>query len=249
MVRAFRNLSFDEWFRDHNFSDFTGAELHPDGGINQCAYRWLESAIRESYQPGPFGHPDPEFSYIITLTLSPECCASFTRTTKLPINERDYYLSKIFQFIFLTLYIRFPDEPEWREVEERLVEFLQEDPGTDVQARFDWWSLYADTRKPEADVNKIVARLQKYLPTPKAPHPKHELGSRTSLLLKKKTMSVPEAAEVLECSGRTIRTKVETGQLQRADMGHSVHGKRTVVRILSSSVKKLLKARPSAKKL
>ena len=96
----FFNLFFglDSRFSDHNFSNFLDR-------LEQYQYVRLETHLQASWIPWRDRRCrfDPnEFEAIFRLTLSPETCASFFRTyPSLPVVERDYYLSKLCQFIWL----------------------------------------------------------------------------------------------------------------------------------------------------
>jgi hypothetical protein len=84
-------------FYDHNFSNFIDR-------IEQHSCDDLRALLSDSW--GPWGREsrfDPNFfGNIVFVTLSPETCASFFRAyPNLPVTERDYYLSKLFQFIWL----------------------------------------------------------------------------------------------------------------------------------------------------
>ena len=100
----FCNLHFLKTFRDHNFSDFwvgstTGAQ------IDKVPETILAGYVRNSFLPVPNGGDlPPDFDPILILTLSPKCCASFIRTyPEWPYDERDYYLSKLYQFLLVIL--------------------------------------------------------------------------------------------------------------------------------------------------
>ena len=64
----------------------------------------IEAMLVRSFQPArgpfPFEGLEPYFPPIVPLTLSTQCCESFMRSyPDLPIESRDYYLSKLFQFL------------------------------------------------------------------------------------------------------------------------------------------------------
>jgi hypothetical protein len=58
----------------------------------------------------------------------------FLRSTSLPITARDYYLSKLFQFLYLALLANFRLEHGETEVRERLEQFLDGIPGMHGEA-------------------------------------------------------------------------------------------------------------------
>lgn len=105
----FCNLFFLKEFRDHNFSDFwVGTQTA--ARIEQVAVEIFAGYLRQSFRPRSDGGGDlpPDFDPIITLTLSPKCCASFVRTHPAwPYDERDYYLSKLYQFVLAVLDAKF----------------------------------------------------------------------------------------------------------------------------------------------
>ena len=111
----FRNIYFFcKPFRNHNWNDFFG-DLRQDEEL------YIEAELRRSYAT-PSG-PEPYFYRILPVTLTPESCDSFLRSTSLPITARDYYLSKLFQFLYLPLVQKFLLEDHPTEVSERLAEF------------------------------------------------------------------------------------------------------------------------------
>src|SRR5713101_1649334 len=108
----FRNLYFfSPNFRNHNFSDFFD-DIREDSEV------YLEAALKEGYADGGL---EPYFYSILPLTMSPESCASFIRANpQLPITERDYYLSKLFQFLYVPIKIRFSLEDGETDVREKV---------------------------------------------------------------------------------------------------------------------------------
>jgi len=92
----FNNLYFSggATFRDHNFSDFLD-------GVDQHRERSIVLEIQRHYED-PRGGLPPHVDAIYRCTLSPPTCGSFIRAhSALPVDERDYYLSKLFQFLYL----------------------------------------------------------------------------------------------------------------------------------------------------
>ena len=90
----FRNLFFQSrLFRDFNFTDCLGR-------VESVSNRSLSHQIRAAYNAGP---PDPCFVDTIALSLRMETSARFLKSVDLPLEPRDYLLSKLFQFLYLPL--------------------------------------------------------------------------------------------------------------------------------------------------
>ena len=114
----FRNLYyFSAEFRNHNWNDFFG-------DLRQDQEPYIEAELRKSYADPRRGGPEPYFYSIFPATMSAAACASFLRHTTLPITERDYYLSKLFQFLYVPLELKFLLPDNETDVCERLEEFL-----------------------------------------------------------------------------------------------------------------------------
>jgi hypothetical protein len=145
-------------FRDHNWNDFFG-------DLRQDQEPYIEAELRRSYA-NPLG-PEPYFYRILPVTLTPESCESFLRSTNLPIGARDYYLSKLFQFLYLPLELKFLLEDDATEVSKRLEEFLDAIPPECMErlAEFDWSQFYDDTLRYE--LHDVLRRLPLHLPIPK----------------------------------------------------------------------------------
>jgi len=107
---VFRNLYFlVSSFRDFNFCDFLDY-------LEEVPESYLRVQIAGEYDGEPV---EPYFEPIIPLTLHPDACAAFFRShPHVPASERDYYLSKAFQFVWLPLEIRF-GLSSWRDFEPR----------------------------------------------------------------------------------------------------------------------------------
>jgi hypothetical protein len=93
LTRLFTNLTYSQAFLDFNFCDFF-AEDAPGGQIGEVGEAYLSSQLK-----GP-DSPEPYFWRILPTTLSPACCDTFLRHNRLPAMPRDYYLSKLHQFIY-----------------------------------------------------------------------------------------------------------------------------------------------------
>ena len=154
----FHNIYFScKSFRNHNWSDFFG-------DLRQEEEPYIEAHLRRSYaDPGP----EPYFYSILPVTLTPGSCESFLRSTSLPIVARDYYLSKLFQFLHVPLVLKFGLENDPRQVSEPLEEFLDSIPAeyTARLAEFDWPQFYDDTLC--YDLPEVLRRLPLHLPVAK----------------------------------------------------------------------------------
>jgi hypothetical protein len=93
--------------------------------------------------------------------MTPAACASFLRHTTLPIVERDYYLSKLFQFLYLPLELRFQLGSAEEEIRERLEQFLDGIPAESRLDLFDWSRFYADTL--HYDLEGVLGHLPLHL--------------------------------------------------------------------------------------
>jgi hypothetical protein len=159
----FRNIYFScKSFRNHNWSDFFG-------DLRQDEEEYIEAALRRGYAEPP--GPEPYFYTILPLTLTPESCEGFLKSTSLPIAARDYYLSKLFQFLYLPLTLKFPLEADATEVSKRLEEFLDGIPPECMErlAEFDWPQFYGDTLGYE--LHDVLRRLPLHLPGPRPGRP------------------------------------------------------------------------------
>jgi hypothetical protein len=155
----FRNIYFScKPFRDHNWNDFSG-------DLRQDQEPYIEIEFRRCYA-GPSG-PEPYFYKILPVTLTPESFESFLRSANLPIAARDYYLSKLFQFLYVPLVLKFRLEDNPTEVRQRLEEFLDGIPPeyTERLGEFDWSEFYDDTLC--YDLHEVLRRLPLHLPVPK----------------------------------------------------------------------------------
>jgi len=146
-------------FGEHNFADFLDR-------IETVEAIYIRKRIQECYS-GKEDPIEPYFFAMMRLTLSSGTAAAYIRThPNLPITERDCCLSKLFQFLYVPLEIRFGlrQQPEWetRVTLEELLDFL---PGDFVSRlpEFDWSSFFEDTRKH--DIDTVVSRLRARLPS------------------------------------------------------------------------------------
>ncbi len=102
----FRNLYQQvHTFRDFNYSDLLGQ-------LELVSRQDLKRATRDYITGAEF---DPFDQLVPALTLQPVSCAAYIRTyPELPIRERDYYLSKLYQFGYYALAAKLPHNPDNR---------------------------------------------------------------------------------------------------------------------------------------
>lgn len=145
----FKNLyqQRDASFRDHNYSDFWNGMGGGDA-VEKVSSDEIEVMLARSFQPVS-GRPyrfeglEPDFCPIILMTLSELCCESFLRShAELPIEPRDYYLSKLFQFVQQLWTARYGIEKAVR-FSSRLHESLDEIPADRLQDS-DWYQFWSD---------------------------------------------------------------------------------------------------------
>ena len=162
----FQNLNFisGRVFRDFNFATFWSDS--PTGApFESVSEEYIVNVIHQSYA-SERDPPEPYFYSILPFTLSAPCCGAFVRSNPgLPITERDYYLSKLFQFLYIPLIESAPGT-YWAhdEIASQLSEFLDQLPEPMVLelSRFDWSGFYADTWFYEPA--EVVQRLPQHLP-------------------------------------------------------------------------------------
>jgi hypothetical protein len=80
-------------FEDFNWTTFLERVEQPSGD-------WIERSLARVFRSGDRRELDPYLEDIIARTLAPSSCVAFFRKNpELPFTERDYYLSKIFQYV------------------------------------------------------------------------------------------------------------------------------------------------------
>ena len=154
----FHNLYlFDQAFRDHNWNDFFD-------DLRQDKESYIEAQLDMSQ-----GGPEPYFERIFPVTLSQESCASFKRSDRRPISDQDYYLSKLFQFLYVPLQFAANFDPtftreDYEAMPERLTRFLNGIPPACIErlSEFDWDQFHYDT--VWCPLNEVLSRLHLYLP-------------------------------------------------------------------------------------
>lgn len=125
---------------------------------------YIRGHLKQSYDQGPdsFDPIEPYFFNMMRCTLSTGSAAAYIRAHPgLPITVRDCILSKVFQFLYIPLEVRFnlPPEPDW-DVRTDLETILDKFPDSSVSRMdsFDWWSFYEDTVNLNFDT--VLVRLR-----------------------------------------------------------------------------------------
>ena len=158
----FRNLYSLPRFTDHNFNDSTGI-LHQEQGPGPHVGEAFR--IRRPYRPHPY------LLSTLSCTLSPLCCASFLRANPaLPITERDYYLSKLFQFLRVACMDELADPSDYGPAADDLAKVLDEalPDGSHHFANLwllHWQKLFDDY--VHYDVISLAEKIAAYLPAPR----------------------------------------------------------------------------------
>lgn len=117
MCRHFRNLYCQPGFKDHNYSVTRGE-------FEQVNEEWIEARLRDYFRGEWLTNPstgglrrlglDPDVIDTIRLTLGQESCEKFLRIDTAPSTRRDYFLSKLRQYLLLTVGAAF--DLTWRRV-------------------------------------------------------------------------------------------------------------------------------------
>jgi hypothetical protein len=99
----FRDLSYQPGFEDHNYSDFLGR-------FEQVKEIYFEGRLGDYFSKGE--RLEPYALDAIRLTLSHESFQGFVRENPaLPIKPRDYLLSKLLQYLLLSVRAAFDSLP------------------------------------------------------------------------------------------------------------------------------------------
>ena len=120
-------------FEAHNWTTFLGRAERFDG-------HGLALTVGDAFKSGDLRELDPYWLDIIKSTLAPACCTAFFRTSpQLPFVERDYYLSKIFQYISAAIvYGGFELVGDWQA---RLTAALEQIPNETLPALHELFSI------------------------------------------------------------------------------------------------------------
>jgi excisionase family DNA binding protein len=202
-----RNQQTSSHFLSHNFHTSSGV-LHqvPDPSFD------VELALRDKRGYLPSVDLIPTLSF----TLSPGCCRCFAQQHPAePITDRDYYLSKLYQFFLLALLDEGSEAAYYDEAARRLEELLDsvfpyraEVPDL---AGLNWLRIFADYKK--RDLETSIMQLHSYLPSTKA----HPAGTAPH----SDRMNLEQAAKYLSLSGRHIRNLVREHKLDSVGDGRN----------------------------
>jgi hypothetical protein len=170
-----------EEFENFNYSDTVG-RFEP---VSSDDFR---ARLRNSYREEHAISLEPYFFDAMRLTLSRGARQAFFRShPNLPATERDYYLSKHFQFLYIVLEVRYGlrAEPEWEvqiQVEATLDPNQEWVPEASTMPEVNWWEFYKDTR--QYDLQTVLQRLPKHVnagsgsPTPASKRSEKGPGGR-----------------------------------------------------------------------
>jgi hypothetical protein len=159
-------------FRDFNYFDTLDRfETIPN--------EYFRNRVRESYLEEGRGAIEPAFLDGMRLTLGHGARQAFYRAhPTFPATERDYYLSKLFQFVYVVLDVRYglTEKPPWEvriQIEAALDSNQDWLPEATGMPEVDWGAFYHDTRR--FDLQTVLKRLPRHVdrssgsqgPTPK----------------------------------------------------------------------------------
>jgi hypothetical protein len=152
----FCNLYFQSRrFRNFNRTDWSGS-------IEGASESEMTRQIRGLYDGEP---PEPWFDSAIGCSLRPETAYAFLEAVELPVSQRDFQLSKLFQLLFVPLKIQDQlDKPGALPLRRKLEHWLDGlSKRTMLQLhRFDWFRFAADSMT--LDRSTLLNRLDRYLP-------------------------------------------------------------------------------------
>ena len=147
-------------FREHNFTYFLG-------NLDRVAEDWIKGAFAERFRTNDW---EPEIAATFEFSLSERACRSFLRLHPgLPAIERDYYLSKLFQYLKLSVDEALKhdaassDDPNgWaRKIElYRTIEETLDDIEVSLIAHFphfDWFAFQRDMIRSGDDLDLLLS--------------------------------------------------------------------------------------------
>lgn len=154
----FRNLQTVERFREYNWNDSSG-DLRREGDPT--------SDVAEAFRIRWPYRPDPYLLSTLSYTLSSACCSRFLASRDLPAIERDYYLSKLYQFLLGAFLDQSTDPEYFRTVPDTLTSLLDKafpegTPYLQNLCLLEWQRMFDD--HVQYDMESITERITTYLP-------------------------------------------------------------------------------------
>jgi hypothetical protein len=156
------------YFQSRRFRNFNRAEWK--GRVRQATASRLRTQIRGLYDGAALA---PWFECAIRRSLRPETAYVFLQRVSLPVTERDFLLSKLFQFLYVPLKIQNQlDKPGALPLRRKLEHWLD---GLSKRAtlqlhRFDWLRFVRDSMTLDRAV--LLGSLDRYLPLTKERSPR-----------------------------------------------------------------------------
>ncbi|MEO5922216.1 MAG: helix-turn-helix domain-containing protein [Bryobacteraceae bacterium] len=157
-INLCRHAEMARDFLEHNFLISSGDLFQaPDPSVD------VEEALRGQ---GQYYLPS-----MLSFTLSKACCSAFLRKYRdQPITDRDYYLSKLYQFFVLAVLDEGSEQAYFDQAAARLITTLDslfpDVPSPDC-TNFDWPRIFADYK--QKDLENILDDLRSYLPYAEKP--------------------------------------------------------------------------------
>ena len=156
-MASFKYLGRNEQFRNYNF----GSDLQ------QVTEAGLVEQLAENCDPNSSKLP-PLFADIFPFTLSSACCQGFLSQPGLPHapHPRDYYLSKLNQFLLMLFHRLFVVYDE-SVVEDSLRDFLKSIPDEMLPHLHEckWQEIFDDIKHKPRRWRRFLERLPAYLPS------------------------------------------------------------------------------------
>lgn len=240
--------------------------------MEQVTAEWIAATLKRSFHPNPkrpgqLGGIEPYFDPILPMTFSMRCGISFIRANpSLPISRRDFFLSKLLQFVIEALKAKFGDE-RTGDMENRLHEILDRVPADRIppDSRVDWvglwWDTYWDCHDCPAygDVlGHLEIRIEKLLADPMPPD--RRPGPKPDAAYHRTIRTAVEAYErrgrpwkehlkslCAELDRRGVAAHIGRERRQSSTWGaklQSPEGPRKVIKSIEHSIRKTNKAAP-----
>jgi hypothetical protein len=204
---SFRNLFFQlAEIRDHNFCDFLDQ-------LEKVDEEFLQAKFCEGYN----GHIEPYFDPIIPLTLHPTSCDAFFRVyPQWPITPRDYYLSKLFQFLYQPIEIRYKVDYRTEGDVRKQLEIILDRVPDGVMAhlhQWDWWDFFDDTCKLDLKevLESVTSRLDEFCKRTGEGSPPQE-STQAKPRRRRRSKTEQRDSMIVSCLSRDL-TRAETCQI------------------------------------